>query len=224
MKTASDKASDRISRSRRDKFSERRTELASAALKTLAELGYARTSLREIAENTEFSHGVLHYYFKDKVDLIMCCVRQYKAVCVTRYDQIVATAKSPAQLRDGFAAAMAQTLRTEAQFHRLWYDLRTQSLFEASFQPAVAEIDKSLERMVWRVVREYAELSDSRLRVDSTFTYALFDGLFQKHLLRFLHGEARAPQALENEVAKVMRELPLEVKSIRAKPARRRLS
>ena len=46
-----------------DKFDERRDELAESALKTLGELGYARTSLREIAQNSEFSHGVVHYYF-----------------------------------------------------------------------------------------------------------------------------------------------------------------
>ena len=54
-----------------DKFAERRAELADAALQTLSELGYARTSLREIAQNSEFTHGVLHYYFRDKVDLIL---------------------------------------------------------------------------------------------------------------------------------------------------------
>src|SRR5712664_4362389 len=80
--------SDRIERARVDKFSARRIELAEAALETLAELGYARTSLREIAQKSEFTHGVLHYYFSDKVDLICCCVRHYKAKCVTRYDQI----------------------------------------------------------------------------------------------------------------------------------------
>jgi len=62
---------------RRDKFAERRAELGEAALLTLAELGYARTSLREIAQNSAFSHGVLHYYFSDKLDLILCSVRQY---------------------------------------------------------------------------------------------------------------------------------------------------
>ena len=73
--------SDRIERGRVDKFSARRIELAEAALETLAELGYARTSLREIAQKSEFTHGVLHYYFSDKVDLICCCVRHYKAKC-----------------------------------------------------------------------------------------------------------------------------------------------
>ena len=61
---------ERVSRRQVDKFAERRAQLADAALQTLAELGYARTSLREIAQNTEFSHGVLHYYFSDKEDLI----------------------------------------------------------------------------------------------------------------------------------------------------------
>ena len=86
--------SDRIERARVDKFSARRIELAEAALETLAELGYARTSLREIAQKSEFTHGVLHYYFSDKEDLITHCVRQYEAACVTRYDEIVASASS----------------------------------------------------------------------------------------------------------------------------------
>ncbi|WP_211161555.1 TetR/AcrR family transcriptional regulator [Aromatoleum bremense] len=76
------------------KFAERRAELGEAALQTLAELGYARTSLREIAQNSEFSHGVLHYYFTDKLDLILCSVRQYKARCVMHYDDIIVSAAS----------------------------------------------------------------------------------------------------------------------------------
>ena len=105
---------ERVSRRQVDKFAERRAQLADAALQTLAELGYARTSLREIAQNTEFSHGVLHYYFSDKEDLITHCVRQYEAACVTRYDEIVASASSGEELKREFSAAMAQTLRTDA--------------------------------------------------------------------------------------------------------------
>ena len=97
-----------------DKFAERRDQLAAAALQTLAEQGYASTSLRDIAQNSEFSHGVLHYYFADKSELIMYCVRQYKAECVTRYDSIVATAAAADQLRRGFGAAMAATLVEDA--------------------------------------------------------------------------------------------------------------
>ena len=98
---------ERISRRQIDKFAERRAQLASAALQTIPQLGYARTSLREIAQNSEFSHGVLHYYFSDKEELLTACVQQYEAACVTRYDEIVAAARSAEELRREFSAAMA---------------------------------------------------------------------------------------------------------------------
>lgn len=109
---------DQRARAKVDKFAARQTELADAALVTLAELGYARTSLREIAENTEFSHGVLRYYFEDKLDLILHCIRQYKATCVRRYDVTIETATSQDVLFDGFLEQLSVTLLTETHLHR----------------------------------------------------------------------------------------------------------
>jgi AcrR family transcriptional regulator len=216
------KSSERIDRTNADKFSERRVELADAALHTLADLGYARTSLREIAQNTEFSHGVLHYYFKDKFDLITFCVRQYKAHCVLRYDEIVANAKTADQLKKGFAAGMAQTLVDEQTLHRLWYDLRTQSLFEPSLRKDVAEIDHSLERMIWRIVSEHARLSGEKPRVSPALAYAIFDGLFQQSLLKLLHGDDSAPKELATRVRVALGELTLPVaKSSQKQPQKR---
>ena len=134
-----------------DKLTARRVELAEAALETLGELGYARTSLREIAQNSAFTHGVFHYYFADKNDLICFCVRHYKAKCVKRYDQVVATAQSREALMAGFLEKLSETLRDEAPMHRLWYDLRAQAMFEQAFREDVAQIDKSLENMIWRI-------------------------------------------------------------------------
>ena len=192
---------------RDDKFNERRAELGEAALQTLAELGYARTSLREIAQNSEFSHGVLHYYFTDKVDLILCSVRQYKARCVKRYDEVTANATSYDELLEGFAAALGDTLRKEASLHRLWYDLRAQSLFEAAFRADVAEIEKSLEKMIWRVLSRFAELTGAPVRAPSSVAYAMFDGLFQQALLKHLSGDKKAVAAMQANVRLVVPQL-----------------
>jgi AcrR family transcriptional regulator len=195
---------DRIARRQLDKFAERRAQLAAAALQTLAEQGYARTSLRDIAQNSEFSHGVLHYYFSDKTELITYCVRQYKAECVTRYDNIVATATSADELRRGFGAAMAATLVEEATLHRLWYDLRNQSLFDDSYRHDVTEIDDSLERMIWRIVSKFADLAGTPLAVSSGPAYAVFDGLFQQALIRHLAGRPDAARDLDENVQRVL--------------------
>ena len=187
-----------------DKFTARRNELAEAALKTLAERGYAQTGLRDIAQNSEFSHGVLHYYFADKTDLITHCVREYKAVCVTRYDEVVETATTAAELATGFLDKLAETLTDEAPMHRLWYDLRNQSMFEPAFRADVTEIDLSLERMIWRIVTRYAELAGLSPQVGSPTMYAIFDGLFQQALLRQLAGEPSAAADLRAAVTEAL--------------------
>lgn len=187
-----------------DKFTARRNELAEAALKTLAERGYAQTGLRDIAQNSEFSHGVLHYYFADKTDLITHCVREYKAVCVTRYDEVVETATTAAELATGFLDKLAETLTDEAPMHRLWYDLRNQSMFEPAFRADVTEIDLSLERMIWRIVTRYAQLSGLSPQVGSPTMYAIFDGLFQQALLRQLAGEPSAAADLRAAVTEAL--------------------
>ena len=195
---------ERIARRQVDKFAERRDQLAAAALRTLAELGYANTSLRDIAQHSEFSHGVLHYYFADKFELITYCVRQYKAECVTRYDVNVTTATTAEELRAGFGATMAATMRDDATLHRLWYDLRNQSLFDEKFRADVTDIDQSLQRMIWRIVAKYAELSDTPPAVAPELAYALLDGVFQHTLLHHLGGDPAAARELDAQVRQVL--------------------
>lgn len=187
------------------KFAARRDELCASVLQTLGELGYARTSLREIAQNSEFSHGVLHYYFTDKIDLITSAVRMYKAQCVTRYDEIVDEADTAEHLRVGFGVAMARTLAEDGPMHRLWYDLRNQSVFEAALRPDVQEIDHGLSDMIWRVVDRYATLVGRPPQFSRSLAYAQFDGLFQHALLRHAAGDSTVLVDLSTDAADLLR-------------------
>ena len=94
--------------------------------------------------------------------------------------------------------------------HRLWYDLRNQSLFEESFRADVLEIDESLQRMIWRIVSQYAELADAPLAVSSSAAYAIFDGLFQQALLRQLAGYSDAGRQLQESVESIIDHLIVE--------------
>jgi len=166
-----------------DKHQERRDQLAESALITLGELGYARTSLRDIAANSPFSHGVVHYYFRDKNELIVYCVRYHKSRCVRRYDGVVETAQSVAELIDGFITKLRETLTVDAPMHRLWYDLRSASMFEEPLRETVALIDGWLEDMVWRIASKLSSLAGRDLATSQATTYAIVDGLFQQALL-----------------------------------------
>lgn len=187
-----------------DKHDRRRQALGESALRTLGELGYARASLRKIADNSEFSHGVVHYYFQDKLELIVYCVKQYKATCVTRYDGAVAGSTTPEELVDAFAAKLVETITDEAPMHRLWYDLRAQSMFEDRLREAVAQIDRTLEEMVWRIVTKYADLTGTEPAVTSHVAYALLDGVFQQALLAHLFGDVGVLDDLTTQVHALM--------------------
>lgn len=186
------------------KFEARRAELAASAILTLAETGYANTSLRDIAQNSDFSHGVLHYYFDDKLDLIIYCVRQYKATFVLRYDEVLATSRTADQLKKGFARLLGETLVQDASLHRLWYDLRAQSLFEEPLRREAVDIDGALDQMVWRIVTRYAELCDRPVQTSHTVAYATFDGLFQRALLAHLAGDTRAVLNLRRQTTEAL--------------------
>ena len=77
--------------------------------------------------------------------------------------------------------------------HRLWYDLRTQSMFEDQLREAVTEIDQTLEEMIWRVVTRYAELAGRPPAMDPAAAYGVLDGLFQQALLGHVAGDDGRP-------------------------------
>jgi AcrR family transcriptional regulator len=193
--------------SRIDKIERRRIALAESALKTLGELGYARTSLREIANNSEFTHGVVHYYFRDKIDLISYCVRYYKTKCAQRYDEVVETATSADELSVGFLGKMTQTLVEETPMHRLWYDLRAQSMFEDQLRPDVVAIDQLLEQMIWRILTRYADLVGGTPTVDAPTAYALVDGLFEQAVVGYAEDPEKVAELLADRVKQVLPKL-----------------
>ena len=104
----------------------------------------------------------MHYYFSDKTELIV-----YRALLQARaYAATTAspTRPPPEELLDSFAAKLVETLQDEAPMHRLWYDLRTQSMFEETLREAVLMIDRTLEDMIWRVVSATPSSAERRSR------------------------------------------------------------
>ena len=129
----------------------------------------------------------MHYYFTDKVELITHCVRLYRTQCINRFDEIVDDLHARAdELLERFAARLVESIVTEAPLHRLWYDIRTQSLFEDAFRDDVLEIDATIQGMTWRVVTRYAALAGGVPILDARAAYALVDGLFEKALLHYI--------------------------------------
>lgn len=187
---------DRKSRKREEKM----RQIADSALEALKELGYANTSLRDIAAKSDLSLGMLHYYFEDKTQLIIYCVRNYKSnfVKATRSALDGATGREAA-IRD-LSRALASTIVEEAAMHRLWYDIRNQALFDESFRPVVAEI----EAMLIAVAKEAVSRVSEGKQQGTDLHYAILDGLFHHEMQAQVLGNERSVEDLAAKFAGIL--------------------
>jgi TetR/AcrR family transcriptional repressor of bet genes len=171
-----------------DKFGERRETLVGFAISVLLEQGYCRTSLRDIAQRSTYSHGVVHYYFADKLDLMTECLAFYQQRAEDQL-QDVDTREGPAPaLAARLGRDLAASVRDEWQIHRLWYDLRAQAMYQERLWDAVARVETARQALAGRMVGHYAELSGQRVLVDPVTACALIDGLVATAVMQRTRG------------------------------------
>jgi AcrR family transcriptional regulator len=181
------------------KRDEKKRQIAESAIEALKELGYANTSLRDIAEKSDLSLGMLHYYFEDRSDLIIYCVSIYKQEFVRDIAEALNNAEGREQVIDAFAEALVTSIVDDAPTHRLWYDIRTQAMFDETFRPVVAEIEAKLIG----IVRSAFAKAGNDAPENIALSHALLDGVF-----RFLmQGQIGKTRKSREELGGIFREV-----------------
>lgn len=177
------------------KRDEKKRKIAESAIEALKELGYANTSLRDISAKSDLSLGMLHYYFEDRSELIIYCVQRYKKEFVRKIVQALQKADGRDQVIDAFARALTASIIDDENTHRLWYDIRTQAMFDETFRPVVDEI----EAMLMDIVRRAFERAGHDIPPMIEMQYALLDGAFRYFMQAQLGAKPRSADEL-NEI------------------------
>lgn len=153
----------------------KKRQIAESAILALKELGYANTSLRDIAAHSDLSLGMLHYYFEDRTELIIYCVEIYKQEFVHKFIEALETARGRDQVIEAFSEALVSSIVDDDMTHRLWYDIRTQAMFDETFRPVVAEIEEQLIGIVRSAFEKAGHTTPQQIEI----YYALLDGAFR---------------------------------------------
>lgn len=181
------------------KRARKKDELADHAITALKQLGYARTSLRDIAEMSGVAVGTLHYYFEDKVDLITYCVRRYKVGFVANIAEILDADVAPEQLTKSFIKGLSQSIEHDAETHRLWYDIRSQAMFDPAFEEVVTDIEDGLIGLVATYLERLGRPTDKAETV-----YLVLDACFRFHIQAFLKRQDTAPARFERKAVELL--------------------
>lgn len=185
-----------------DKRNGKKRALAEDTLSTLSQLGYARTSLRDIAEQSGVSVGILHYYFEDKAELILYCVQLYKEEFLAGLEANLTASGSPQRIAERIIDGLVDSVENDAEKHRLWYDIRSQALFDDSFTHVVSDLEQSMVDFCGRLL-DRVELTG----LDPLDLYLRFDGLFRYYLQRKLNGDTAASRAFRDALSTLLRSL-----------------
>jgi AcrR family transcriptional regulator len=187
---------------------ERRIELAHHALAALAELGYARVNLREVATRSGLSLGMIHYHFKDKNDLLAAAVSLYKEAFLQQVEGCITSAGDRAMLAEKLGSLLQQAVVEHGMTHRLWYDIRAQALFDQSFLGLVSDLEDRLIRVIREALKRLSALDQRQgapqsANLDATLVYITLDGWFRYYLQRFTMGDQKAPKLLKQRLVEM---------------------
>jgi AcrR family transcriptional regulator len=178
----------------------KKRELALHAISSLAELGFARMNLRDVAQRSGVSLGVIHYYFESKTELLIYCISIYKEDFISGLNKLIEEAVDLQQLQDRVTNNLAGTIAEHAHIHRLWYDVRAQAMFDAAFQSAVDEVEHGLIGIFQKLFDKLDALSIPCREHDAMKLYIALDGWFRYFLQRQLQGDANAIAAFRQRV------------------------
>lgn len=182
------------------KSADKKRELAMHAISSLADLGFARINLRDIAQRSGVSLGVIHYYFENKTELLIFCVRLYKEDFIVGIEELIAHAERPESLIASVADFLANTIDQDAHIHRLWYDVRAQAQFDEAFQTAVEEFEVLLTDVFQHFLTKMNALGADCGVTDPLRLYVVLDGWFRYFLQHKLMGDCEAASNLRNRV------------------------
>jgi AcrR family transcriptional regulator len=149
---------------------ETRERIVQAAYEVLAREGYDATSIKDIAAAAGVAAGLVHYYFKNKEDLVLAAI---EAACLGHVEASDLPPKQ--QARDAFARSR-QELSGGRDFHRLLFDMFGVGMHNAAVAEALRRFLSQDRAQIERLARDVLAQRESRSPDDHPTKPAILRG------------------------------------------------
>ncbi len=157
--------------SRPSNRAQRREEIAAALLKVMAKRGYEGAALSDVAAEAGLTQGLIHYHFKDKLEILLEAQRMLLARHLVALGAAVYSAGSPARQVAAFIdfhLGLGTTKNPEAL--ACWITLIGEAIRQQAVRDDFEKITKSLAEMLAAIVKQ--GISDRVFRCDDPLTAA----------------------------------------------------
>jgi AcrR family transcriptional regulator len=177
---------------RKSRADERREQIVWALFDCLAENGHETVTIKAIAEQAGLPHGVIHYYFKSKDDIIISLISSM----VGKYEMLLDSLREitfPESLGiDQILDFCSNVLIFDNRLNRVFYNLIQLSFERKNLNEALFSMLEVYRRRIAETV--FGGLDENEARKMSIAALALIEGL----ALQWMNN----PDSLDSETAR----------------------
>lgn len=138
---------------REAKKEEKINTILTTALSLLAKKGYENTTINDIAGSAKISRGLLHYYFKDKEDLVAKALTFGFGPMWDSSIGKIQSARSPEQLVDTMIEVLKKNIMENPDFSALLFEMwvsgrrsaKIRKVFNEGFDEAISRLKGLVE-------------------------------------------------------------------------------
>jgi len=117
---------------------DKKQRIISAVQELLVENGYTATTINQIARKAGISRGLMHYYFKNKEDMVIEALRSAIQTSISQGKELFVTAQDLASLSAGITELIKQLVLENPGFFRLLFEGWSASLQSSLIKKEIA--------------------------------------------------------------------------------------
>ena len=119
---------------------DRRARIVEAARKLLAEEGYDRVTMKQVAREAGVAQGLIHYYFSGKDEILLEVLMEASRQYAKEAERLALSLPEGKKLAGAALAATKERVFRMPEWYRLRYELFAMGLRKPEFLPGVAAL------------------------------------------------------------------------------------
>lgn len=168
----------------------RREQLLDATFECIAGMGYGNFSLQDVAERASLSKGIIHYYFKNKEELLVLVLDRLTQSLDDQVNLKANTARTPTGRICAIFDGSFEVVQEKVDFFHVFFDFCGQATRKKEMQDITSSLYAKYRRLTQRVIEDGIAQGVFR-PVDAAGVAAVLVGMVMGICLQYiLDGEA----------------------------------
>lgn len=172
-------------KSKSDIMNMRRGQLTRAAYKVVGQKGYYDFTIRDIAREAGLSTGLVHYYFKNKEDLLLNLLKEINANMTIILNRAISKSDDPREKLNIFMTQAFDLVKTEKDYFYIVIDFWSQVNKNDRMKRANTKLFKSYRDEIIKILKEGID-SGVFMKMDLNYTSAVIISIIQGMIIQYV--------------------------------------